>query len=258
MASDSASGTLGRLAYATRGRLAAGARGVTGAFARIRAHWSALSWTAKSLLWGAVLTVLWSSFSPMGLDERVVVDGLIFFVGPALLATQYGRHIGYHVDRRAVRNAALLALFVLPFYLVGSSLPSIRAYYPMWGTVAELRTPMGFLTHAGKQFLLVVAVETYYRGLLCVGVGERFGIKAAFISPIVYAIHHASKPPIELLLSGPTDVLFGAVDYKSNSILPSIVAHGAGLVFLDWLVIHDPIIPTETVLEWLQWLPIPI
>ena len=224
----------------------------------VRDRWRDLSWTAKSLLWGFVLTVLWMRYSPAGLDRRIVVDGLIFFVGPMALAVTHGRDIGYRVDRRAIRNAVLLALFVLPFYLVGSSLPSIREFYPMWGTAAELRDPGAFAVHAIKQFSLVLAVETYYRGLLCVGVGERFGIKAAFISPVVYAIHHASKPPIEILLSGPTDVLFGAVDYKSNSLLPSVVAHGAGLVLLDWLVIHPPLIATETVLGWLRWLPIPI
>jgi hypothetical protein len=74
----------------------------------------------------------------------------------------------------------------------------------------------------------------------------------------VYALHHVGKPPIELLLSGPTDVLFGAVDYDANSILPSIVAHGMGLALLDWLVLHPPLFPPEQVVEWLSFLPIPL
>jgi membrane protease YdiL (CAAX protease family) len=78
------------------------------------------------------------------------------------------------------------------------------------------------------------------------------------ISPVVYMIHHMSKPPLEFLLSGPTDILFGAVDYKSNSILPSVIAHGAGLVLLDWLVLHDPLFDPAGFLEHLEWLPIPI
>ncbi|WP_439028704.1 CPBP family glutamic-type intramembrane protease [Haloarchaeobius sp. DT45] len=193
------------------------------------------------------------------LDERLVTDTLIFFVGPMALALSHGKNIGYRVDWPAIRNTLLLAAFVLPFYIVGSSLPGIRAYYPMWGEWAGGTVPLDkFAVHAGKQFMLVVAVETYYRGLLCVGVGERFGVKAAFISPFVYMLHHAGKPPLEVLLSGPTDVLFGAVDYKSDSLLPSIVAHGAGLVLLDWLVLHDPLIPTETVLGWLRVLPVPM
>ncbi|WP_412781576.1 hypothetical protein, partial [Aeromonas diversa] len=74
----------------------------------------------------------------------------------------------------------------------------------------------------------------------------------------VYALLHITKPPIELVLSGPTDILFGAVDYHADSILPSVVAHGCGLVLLDWLVLHDPIIAPELVLYWLSWVPLPL
>lgn len=213
-----------------------------------------LSWVQKSLLFGAVLTIAWMSTVEGELNQRVVRDGLIFIVGPLALGLSHGRRIGWRVDRTAVRNTVLLALFVLPFYLVGSSLPSIRAYYPMWETTAA---PEVFVPHAIKLFILALAAETYYRGLLCVGVRE-IGFKSVFISPVLYALHHVHKPSLELALAGPTDVLFGAVDYESNSILPSVVAHGAGLVLLDWLVLHPPLIPQETVVEWLQWLPLPL
>ncbi|ESS11868.1 MAG: hypothetical protein A07HR60_01206, partial [uncultured archaeon A07HR60] len=62
----------------------------------------------------------------------------------------------------------------------------------------------------------------------------------------------------ELVLSGPTDVLFGIVDYDANSLLPSVVAHGIGLIFLDWLVLHDPVVAPSVVLRYLDWLPIPV
>ena len=189
-----------------------------------------------------------------GLNERLVRDTVVYVLAPAVLAVRHGRHIGYRVDRTAVRNTILLSVFVLPFYVVGSSLPTIRAYYPMWETSAAFGE---FLPHAAKQFLIALAAETYYRGLLCVGVRE-IGFKSVFISPVVYAFHHMYKPPIELVLSAPTDVLFGAVDYKSESILPSVVAHGIGLCLLDWLVLHEPLIPPEQVLRWLSWVPVPL
>jgi hypothetical protein len=211
-----------------------------------------LTWVQKSLLWGALLTLFWMAWPSAGLDERVVRDTVVYLLGPGVLAISHGRHLGWRVDRPAMKNAFLLALFVLPFYLVGSALPSIRAYYPMWGTTAALGD---FLPHAAKQLVVVIAAETYYRGLLCVGVRE-LGIASVFISPVVYALHHLGKPPIELLLSGPTDVLFGAVDYRSTSILPSVVAHGLGLALLDWLVLHPPLFSTARMTEWLSWLPV--
>jgi hypothetical protein len=220
----------------------------------VRRRVARLSWVQRALLAGAVLTVAWMSWDVGGLNERLVRDTAVYVLAPAALAVRHGRHIGYRVDRTAVRNTLLLSLFVLPFYVVGSSLPTIRAYYPMWETSAIFGE---FLPHAVKQFLIALAAETYYRGLLCVGVRE-IGFKSVFISPVVYAFHHMYKPPIELMLSAPTDVLFGAVDYKSESILPSVVAHGLGLSLLDWLVLHEPIVPTEQVLRWLSWVPVPL
>jgi hypothetical protein len=215
-----------------------------------------LSWVQTSLLAGLVLAVLWSLWSvpPTRLDARLVRDVTVFVGLPGALALARGRDLGWRVDRHALRNTLLLAAFVTPFYVVGSSLPTIRAYYPMWETNTALAA---FVPHALAQFVVAAAAETYYRGLLCVGVRE-LGFKSVFISPVVYAVHHVHKPPIELLLSAPTDVLFGAVDYKSESILPSVVAHGFGLALLDWLVLHPPVVPTATVVRVLSWLPVPL
>lgn len=215
----------------------------------------ALNWVRLSLLVGAVLTVVWSAWQTQGLDARLVRDLVTFVLVPGGLALAFGRDIGWRIDRRAIKHAIALGLVVLPFYVVGSSLPTIRMYYPMWGL--ESAALGAFLPHALKQFAIVIAAETYYRGLLCVGVRE-IGFKSVFISPVVYAVAHAVKPPVELVLSGPTDVLFGAADYRSGSILPSVVAHGAGLVLLDWLVLHPPLLRTDHVLEWLSWLPVPL
>ena len=220
----------------------------------LRQRLAALTWVQRSLLVGALCTVLWTNLVQSGLTNRVLYDGLFLFAGPLALALTHGRRIGWRINRVAIRNAVLLSLFVLPFYLVGSTLPTIRAYYPIWETSAA---PAEFVPHAMKLFFLALAAETYYRGLLCVGVKE-IGFKAVFISPVVYMFHHWGKPPIEFLLSGPTDVLFGAVDYKSNSIFPSVIAHGAGLVLLDWLVLHDPLFDPTPLLGHLEWLPIPL
>ena len=220
----------------------------------VRDQFNRLSWFQKSLLTGAVLTIVWMQYVPPELERRAVFDGLVLIGGPLALGLTHGNHIGWNINRVAVRNTVLLSLFVLPFYLIGSTLPTIRAFYPIWPTSSALAT---FLPHAVQLFLLAVAAETYYRGLLCVGVKE-IGFKAVLISPVVYMFHHAGKPPIEFLLSGPTDILFGAVDYQSNSILPSVVAHGAGLVLLDWLVLHDPLFDPQPVLSRLEWLPVPL
>ena len=224
---------------------------------RVADRLASLSWVQRSLLVGGALAVAWSVWFPVGvgLTGRMLWDVLLFIVVPGGLALAHGRRLGWRVDRRALRDSLLLAAFVTPFYVVGSALPSVRAFYPMWGMDSAVLSE--FLPHALQQFVVVLAAETYYRGLLCVGVRE-LGPKAAFISPVVYFLHHLGKPPVEQLLSAPTDVLFGLVDYHADSILPSVVAHGLGLILLDWLVLHEPVVPAEVVLGWLRWLPVPL
>lgn len=212
------------------------------------------TWVHRSIAVAAVLLLLYVNWRAVELSERVLRDVALFIVGPMTLGLVYGRRVGWRVDRRALRNAVVLAAVVLPFYLLGSTLPTVREFYPMFETSPALGA---FVPHAVQLFLLALAAETYFRGLLCVGVRD-LGFKCVFISPVVYAALHAGKPPIELVLSGPTDVLFGAVDYDANSILPSVVAHGGGLVLLDWLVLHDPVVPSQQVLDWLGWLPLPL
>jgi hypothetical protein len=221
---------------------------------RLRRLPSRLPWVYRSLLVAAVVLVVWANWRTDGLTQRVVRDTLLYLLVPLALGVTHGRHIGWRIDHLAVRNTLLLSAFVLPFYLVGSTLPTVREFYPMWETTPELGA---FVPHAVQLFVLALATETYFRGLLCVGVRD-LGFKCVFISPIVYAALHLSKPPIELALSGPTDVLFGAVDYHADSILPSTVAHGAGLVLLDWLVLHDPILSPDSVVQRLSWLPLPL
>ncbi|WP_122089400.1 CPBP family intramembrane glutamic endopeptidase [Halalkalicoccus subterraneus] len=212
-----------------------------------------LSWIQRALLVAGVVLVVWVSWGTTSITERVVRDTLLYLVIPLGLGLVHGRHIGWKIDRRAIRDTLLLSVFVLPFYLVGSTLPSVREFYPMWQTTPDL----AFVPHAIQLFVLALATETYFRGLLCVGVRD-LGAKCIFISPVLYTLLHVSKPPVELILSGPTDVLFGAVDYHADSILPSVVAHGGGLVLLDWLVLHEPLVSPDRVLQWLSWLPLPL
>ncbi len=155
----------------------------------VRDQFDRLSWVQKSLLTGAVLTIVWMHWVPGELDRRVVFESILMIGGPLALGLTHGRHIGWNVNRIAVETPSC-SRCSFSLYLVGSTLPTIRAFYPIWEASAA---PGEFVPHAIQLFVLALATETYYRGLLCVGVKE-LGFKAVFISPIVYMIHHSSKP----------------------------------------------------------------
>lgn len=208
-------------------------------------------WVPLAIGSGLLLAVPHLGLGVSSLATQVLRDGLLLLVVPLALATFFGRRLGWRIDRQAVVNAAGLTAFVLPFYVVGSSLPSVRGAYPMWPTEPTL---LGYFPYALGVLVVIVAAETFYRGLLCVSVSD-IGLKCVLISPAIYVAWHLGDPPIELLLSAPADVLFGFVDYRTKSIFPSVVAHATGFILLSWLVMHPPLIPPETVISWFEWVP---
>ena len=216
-------------------------------------------WVPTALLSGVVLAGVWMLWPAGTLGARLLRDAVLFLAAPIglLLVVHRGElrdRLGWQFDRRAVRTAIGLTALVLPIYAVGASLPSVRAAYPM--ATAAVWAGQWF-PRAVLVIGLVVATETFYRGLLCVGIRE-VGPVAILVSPVLYALQHLGGVPIEVLLAAPADVLFGAADYRSRSVLPSIVAHATGLLVLEWLVVRPPLFSPERVADLLGWLPIPV
>lgn len=195
-----------------------------------------LPWVPTALVSGVLLVVAFELWSVPTLQERLVRDGLLFLAVPLALGALVGRRLGWTVDRRAVGAAIALTAAIVPIYVVGSTLPSVRAGYPMGGPLPA----GGFPQRALTLVVLVVATETLYRGLLCVGIRE-IGPISILVSPVLYAFQHLGGVPLAIVLSAPADVLFGASDYYADSILPSIAAHSVGLVLLEWLVRQPPL-----------------
>lgn len=195
------------------------------------------SWTVAALSSMGVVLIGWTLWSTSTLLERVIRDAVLYLFVPLLLATIYREKIGWTVDREAIQMTIALTLLVLPFYVVGSALPAVRNAYPMWETSLAFSE---LLPHVFGLLILAVAVETYYRGLLCVGL-RRFGPVCVFIHIPLYVYVHLPNPTIEVILSAFAGLLFGSVAYKTNSIVPTVTAHFIGLVALDLLVLLPPL-----------------
>lgn len=203
-----------------------------------------LPWVPTAVVTGLALAGIWALWGVSTLEERLLRDAVLFLVVPLGLAGATGRDIGWRVDRAAIRSALYLSAVVLPVYVVGSTLPGVRSAYPVG---AATSSGLAFCYRAGLLLALVVAAETFFRGLLCVGI-RRIGPVAILVSPVLYALQHVGNIPLELALAAPADVLFGAVDYRTGSILPSIAAHGTGLLVLEYLTMHPPLFAPGDVL----------
>lgn len=200
----------------------------------------------RLLVGAAVLfAVAWSWTAPT-LSERLLRDTLVFVLGPLALVAFDRRRVGWRIDRRAIRYAVALTVVVLPFYVVGASVPAVREAYPMIERAAP--TLAAFAPVAVAYLWLVVAVETYFRGLCCLGL-RSWGPIALVVHVPAYVVWHVGQPPIEVVLSAPAGVLFAVPDYYAESILPSVVAHWVGLLVLELLVGHPPLVD-------LSWLPL--
>lgn len=195
-----------------------------------------LPWVPTALASGLLLGGAFLLWEVPTLRARLLRDGILYLLVPLALGALAGRRLGWRLNRRALGTAVVLTLAVLPIYLVGSTLPSVRAGYPMGGPLPA----GGFIPRALTLAALVLATETFYRGLLCVGIRE-IGPVSILVSPVLYAIQHLGGVPLEVVLSAPADVLFGASDYYAESILPSLVAHTTGVVVLEWLTARPPL-----------------
>lgn len=58
----------------------------------------------------------WSHWPTSGLDHRLLTDAVLFLANPAALVRFNGRSLGGGVDRLALWNELLLAVFLVPFY----------------------------------------------------------------------------------------------------------------------------------------------
>ncbi len=214
-----------------------------------------LTWVQLSLLVGALIAVAWSYWPSTGgsLNLRVFRDVCLYMAIPGALAVTHGRHLGYRVDRKAIRNTLVLAAFVVPIYVVGSSLPTIRTYYPMWETNAALGN---FLPHAVKQFIVVLAAETYYRGFLLRRRAEdRLQERVREPDNLCVSPPWANRPSRSSCRDRPTCCSARWITTVTRFCRPSWPTVSDSML-LDWLVLHDPLIPPETVLHWLAWLPV--
>lgn len=150
---------------------------------------------------------------------------------PALAVLLAGRRLGDFGAKVPDRSTALLTagllLASLPISFLAAGLPDVRAFYLLYAL-----GPAAAVVRALDMF----AIEWLFRGPLLFGLGRRFGRWAILLQAIPYVLIHIGKPVLEIPYSFGAGLIFGALNYRSGSVLPSFILHAAGSEIFLWLV----------------------
>lgn len=179
---------------------------------------SFVPWLIQSSFWGHVLIVLLSYL----LTPLAIARVLNFSRG----------ELGLKLPNRG-GVGLFLVLFALsiPISLYGTTVPSMRSYYPVF----SYSGPLTFLLGELGMGLVMFAHEAFYRGFLLFPLSKRNEPLAIILQDIPYTLVHLGKPGIEVPYAFIAGIIFAKMDLKGESFLPSFLLHWLGSAFFDLL-----------------------
>jgi membrane protease YdiL (CAAX protease family) len=139
-----------------------------------------------------------------------------------------------------LKVSVALLIIAVPIMYFGSTLVQFQSYYPTWPPAAE--SLENLLLYEGYMLALMVATEVYYRGFLMNQLlkDTRYGNE---LHSFIYMLAHIGKPPLEVIYSLPVGWLFGRIDQRYKSILPSLLMHFISSLIFDLMVLNQRGLP---------------
>jgi uncharacterized protein len=129
--------------------------------------------------------------------------------------------------------AGLFAI-ALPFVIVVSGSMEFQEHYPILEIVPGQTDVWRDLAIWWPFYALqFVAIETFFRGVLVLGLSERFGSSAVLIAVVPYMMIHFVKPPAEAAASIVGGVVLGYLALRTRSIVWGIALHIAVAASMD-------------------------
>lgn len=141
------------------------------------------------------------------------------------------RHFGWRMPedkKRAVFLSLSVILVFLPFVFLFSTLESFGGFY---GTSASffdfvfLSVVLSAIYYVSEEFL--------FRGFLFWGLFSKIGRHSFWVSSLVFALLHFSKPILEIPFAFFAGLLMSYLSFKTKSFLPSAAAHFATALILN-------------------------
>ena len=197
------------------------------------------SMNTRLVLFALIFTtaVLLDYFIPTTFFLRPVKMLILLVVVPLLLIGKSLKNYGLQLGdvNSAINYFLLIFAIALPIMLFGAALPSFRHYYPLWKPAAL--SISNFLLYSFVIAVQMFACEFFFRGFVLFELRNHFGNSAILLQSIPYMLVHVGKPTLELYYSFFAGLVFGYIDLKSGSILPSFLVHFICSTIFDILVI---------------------
>lgn len=123
------------------------------------------------------------------------------------------------IDRKDLLIVLLLLILTIPTSFFASRIPDFRNFYLNFPI-----TPIGIF----DRFFGMFVSELFFRGFLLFGFSKRFRKWSIVIQDIPYTLLHIGKPILELPYSAVAGIIFGIINYRGKSFLPSFLLHAIG------------------------------
>lgn len=194
-----------------------------------------------ALLVGAV-TALWvarfgqnlasPSWTPLTeLNWWAATQIFAYLIAPLTLAAFIGiqpRDLGWKWRGVAGHWKIYFALFAVaaPVVIAASFSRQFQDQYPLLEINPGQPDVWWDLARWWPMYLVqFVAIESFFRGYLVIGLARRFGSSAVFIAVVPYMMIHFVKPPTEALASVIGGVVLGVLALRTGSIMWGVALH---------------------------------
>ncbi len=197
---------------------------------------AALRTTAGAILSVIALAIIASVPVSFGLDRSTTLGAgvltlfavLCFGIVPLLLVKYVLREEIRAFGWRLPTNTRDVLLFGIPagLVLIGGALflstqPAFKAFY----SFGSIDTASAFLFLLPAYLLYFTAEEFLFRGYLWHLLRRKGLFLALAVNVALFALFHAQKPAVEVLVAAVVAVVFCLLTERTRSILPAVVLH---------------------------------
>jgi hypothetical protein len=162
-----------------------------------------------------------------------------YLIAPLTLAAFIGirpRDLGWRWRGIAAHWKIYAALFLVsaPFVIVASTTQQFQNQYPLLEiNPGQLEVWRDLVRWWPMYLVQFVAIESFFRGHLVIGLARRFGSSAIFIAVVPYMMIHFVKPPTEALASVLGGIVLGALALRTGSIIWGVALHMGIAALMD-------------------------